>query len=578
MEQSGPYMLQGMVLFTSIAAIVFYYFHLHRGLWRYVSLRDLTEITKAVTLTILIFLPVLFIVNRLDGFPRSILFINWMVLLVLLGGPRFAYRMFRDRSLSLKVPLGDSAVKPIALLLVGINRNTELFLRQQHVGRSEYNVVGIVDHDPSRMGSDLYGVKVCGTIAGIGEVIASLQKKGKAPQKLLLTSDHTDKTVLKMLLEVADSYGLTLARLPKLTDFKEGAETKLQIRPVLVEDLLGRAQNALDLEGLRQMIAGKNILITGCGGTIGSELTRQIASFHPARITLVELSEYNLYMIDKELEENFSELPRKAVIADIRNRASLEVVFTENKPELVFHAAALKHVPLMEENPEEAATTNILGTRNIADCCLAHQVQAMVMISTDKAVNPTNIMGATKRVAESYIQALGNSSKNAMTKFITVRFGNVLGSSGSVIPLFQRQLERGGPLTVTHPDMERYFMTVREAVELVLQASYMGQLRPQKTAIFVLDMGEPVRIMDLAHQMIRMAGLRPEIDIKVIHTGLRPGEKLYEELFYEAEMPDKTEHESIMLATPYKVEIGVVIGLIETMIEAAGRRDKEASR
>lgn len=559
-----PYIIHGTLLFTVITALVFFNFKLYRGIWRFASLRDLIAITKAVTLAILIFIPAMFILTRLDGLPRSVLFINWMVLLALIGGPRFLYRIIKDRHLSLHDLSPAPASKSIPILLAGMNHHAELFLRQNAQGSSsQYEVVGIVDNDRTRTGSQIYGIRIYGDFHSLPKVIDKLKLLNKAPQKIILTSDYMDKNVIRELLSMADAHGLTLARLPKLTDFKDGAETKLEIKPVVLEDLLGRPQNTLDRAAMAALIAGNNILITGCGGTIGSELTRQIASYTPSHITLVELSEYNLYMIDKELEENFPSIPRSALIADIRSKELMDRIFRENKPTLVFHAAALKHVPIVEDNPEEAVLTNIIGTKNIADCCIAHHVHAMVLISTDKAVNPTNIMGATKRAAESYVQGLGNSLENTSTHFITVRFGNVLGSSGSVIPLFQRQLEQGGPLTVTHPNMERYFMTVREAVELVLQASVMGQRMTIKTVIFVLDMGEPVRINDLALQMIRMAGLRPDIDIKITYTGLRPGEKLYEELFYEAESPARTEHASIMLATPRSSDFALLCEAIE---------------
>jgi FlaA1/EpsC-like NDP-sugar epimerase len=571
-----PTMLEGSMVMALIAGCVFYYLKLYRGIWRYASLRDLVTIIKAVTLIILIFIPSMFLLTRLEGMPRSVLLINWLVLLVLLGGPRFLYRIIKDRHMTFDLSTASAQARTIPIMLVGMNSNAELFLRQNAQERtSPYEVVAIVDNNKTRIGSHIYGVKIYGDIASIPLVVARLKRENKAPQKLILTADHMDKTLVRELLEVTDSLGLTLARLPKLTDFRDGITSTMDIKPVVLEDLLGRAQNALDRAAMQAMIAGKNILVTGCGGTIGSELVRQIASYNPSHITLIELCEYNLYMIDKELEENFPALPRTALIADIRSKESMETIFRDSQPSLVFHAAALKHVPLVEDNVEQAVLTNIIGTKNIADCCVAYSVAAMVMISTDKAVNPTNVMGATKRAAESYVQGLGSSKENKTTHFITVRFGNVLGSSGSVIPLFQRQLEKGGPLTVTHPDMERYFMTVREAVELVLQASVMGQDALVKSIIYVLDMGEPVRINDLALQMIRMAGLRPEIDIKIIYTGLRPGEKLYEELFYAAEAPSNTAHESIMLAMPSIMDFRMIRQWVEQIRSFSIAHDKE---
>src|SRR6185437_793953 len=340
-------------------------------------------------------------------------------------------------------------------------------------------------------------------------------------------------------LDIADELSIPLARLPRITEFKATvAEETPAIEPIAIEDLLGRPQTVLDRPGMRALIAGRRVLVTGAGGTIGSELARQIAGYEPARITLLDSSEYALYTIDRELQERHGALPRLALIGDVRDRRRIDEVMAAERPELVFHAAALKHVPMVEANPSEGVLTNVIGTRNVAEACRLHGVRAMVMISTDKAVNPANVMGASKRLAESICQALDvqESRKPGGTRFVTVRFGNVLGSTGSVVPLFQRQLAAGGPLTVTHPEIQRFFMTVREAVELVLQASALAMKGGEERGkIFVLDMGEPVKIVDLARQMIRLAGKRPDRDVKIEFVGLRPGEKLHEELFHEQE-------------------------------------------
>jgi len=358
---------------------------------------------------------------------------------------------------------------------------------------------------------------------------------------------------VRSLLDKVDRFGMTLARVPKPTDFKSGVKDALEFKPIAVEDLLGRPQTPLDRSAMRSFISGRRVLVTGAGGTIGSELVRQVSDFGPSRVLLFDNSEFNLYSIDLELAERHPSLWRKAVIGDVRNQASIERVFSSFKPEVVFHAAALKHVPLVEENTTEGVMTNVMGTANVANACCQNGAAAMVMISTDKAVNPTSIMGATKRIAESYCQAmdLRECVKKDGTRFITVRFGNVLGSTGSVVPLFQRQLAAGGPLTVTHPEVQRYFMTVREAVELVVQASAMGsRSRDQQGKIFVLDMGEPVRIMDLARQMIRLSGRQLDHDIKIEIIGMRPGEKLFEEMFHGGEPLMPTECKGILLAAP----------------------------
>ncbi len=332
-------------------------------------------------------------------------------------------------------------------------------------------------------------------------------------------------------MKTTDTLGFTLAKLPQMSDFKENID-KVEVKPVAIEDLLGRAQKAPELGRRKELIEGMVVMVTGAGGTIGGEMVRQIAAYNPTKLILLDISEYNLYKIGKELADINPDVPVRCSICDVRDNLALESIFIKEKPQLVFHAAALKHVPIVEENLAEAVLTNIIGSKNVADCSVKYGANKVVMISTDKAVNPTSLMGVTKRIAEFYVQSLGSSGKCGITSFATVRFGNVLGSSGSVIPLFQNQLESGGPITVTHPDMVRYFMTVPEAVELVLQASTLDSgNKNEKSSIFVLDMGQPIRINDLALQMIKLAGLRPEIDVKIEYTGIRRGEKLYEELF-----------------------------------------------
>jgi O-antigen biosynthesis protein WbqV len=334
---------------------------------------------------------------------------------------------------------------------------------------------------------------------------------------------------------------------------------------------------------MEKLIAGKRVLITGAGGTIGSELTRQVADLAPAQLILADNSEYNLYAIDLEIAHRNPDLARAMRLADVRDQPQIAAVFEAYRPELVFHAAALKHVPIVESHPSEGVLTNVGGSRVVADLCLAHAVDAMVLISTDKAVNPTSVMGATKRVAESYCQALDRQQADGgadhRCRFITVRFGNVLGSTGSVVPLFEKQLARGGPLTVTDPDITRYFMTTREAVELVLQASAMGVIdREAAGGIFVLDMGEPVRIVDLAEQMIRLAGKRPHDDIKIEFTGLRPGEKLYEELFHDTEATQPTSNAALRLAAPRTADRKALAQSIDQLTAAARSTDNAACR
>jgi O-antigen biosynthesis protein WbqV len=357
----------------------------------------------------------------------------------------------------------------------------------------------------------------------------------------------------------------------------------VQVRPIAIEDVLGRAQHVLDRASMQTLIKGKRVLVTGAGGTIGGELTRQLARFQPSHLSLLDASEYALYAIDLEIGETYPNLDRSSIIADVRDAERITQIMKTETPELVFHAAALKHVPIVEAHPSEGIRTNILGTKTVADCCRAAKVAAMILISTDKAVNPTSVMGASKRIAETYCQALDieensrTDGTGAGTRFITVRFGNVLGSTGSVVPLFQRQLASGGPLTVTHPDMKRYFMTVREAVELVLEASVLGTRNAREPGkIYVLDMGEPIKIIDLARQMILLAGKKPEVDIRIEITGLRPGEKLYEEILHDSEPPEKTEYAGILLAAPRTAELTPLTETIEALVAAARQGDDTA--
>jgi FlaA1/EpsC-like NDP-sugar epimerase len=545
-------------VFTVIAGSMFLVTNLYKGVWRYASTADLLSIARAVTLTIVLFLIVLFLWTRLEPMPRSVPIINWFVLVALLGAPRFLYRIAKDRRLELKLDI--EGVRRIPVILVGSGHEAELFIRAlRSASQRLYQVVGIVAEKRKRVGQNIHGVPVLGTTEDIPEVVAALKARGQHPERLVLADEHMDGAVVRRLLDTAFTLGMTLARIPRLTDFKNSivaATDPSEMRPIAIEDLLGRPQTPLDRDGMRAMITGRKVAVTGAGGSIGSELVRQISQFAPAQLLLIEQSEFNLYTIEAELHERFAGasggVSCPAVLADVRNRRSVGRLFACYRPEVVFHAAALKHVPLVEANPFEGMMTNVIGTVNVADACLNAGTETMVLISTDKAINPTSMMGASKRIAERYCQALDMRRRSTGgTRFVTVRFGNVLGSSGSVVPLFQRQLAIGGPLTVTHPDMKRYFMTVREAVELVLQASVLGRRDDvAEGKIFVLDMGEPVRILDLARQMIRLAGLRPDVDIKIEITGTRPGEKLFEELFDRSEDIIPTGYDGIVLAAP----------------------------
>ncbi len=542
------YALPGMMLFTLICATVFSAMRLYRGLWRYASLPDMVAIVKAVTVAVALFSMAMFVLTRLDGLPRSVPFINWLLLIALLAGPRLAYRALKEGRL--QIDIGTAELRRIPLLLVGATGNAELFIRDcLRDTRSLYRIVGLLDENPVRKNRALHGIRIYGNTANMRTVIRRLERRGLKPQRIILTDPNWTSDQVKALLLQTEALGLPLGRLPQLEEFKQGVPGKSELRPIVLEDLLGRAQYAHDRAALDALVRGKRVAITGAGGSIGAELVRQVAALAPASVLLIDLSEHFLYLIDRELSETMPTLSCRAVIADVRDDTHLCALFAEYKPQIVFHAAAIKHVPLSESNPLAAISTNVLGSRNVARAAQNVGAEAMVMISTDKAVRPTNIMGATKRLAETWCQALGQSAKEG-TRFFTVRFGNVLGSHGSVVPLFEHQIRAGGPITVTHPDMVRYFMTIREAVELVMHAAALGVQEARREAIFVLDMGKPVRIVELATQMIRLAGLIPGKDIEIKFSGLRPGEKLFEELFYDEEHIKRTALGGVLVAAP----------------------------
>ena len=570
----GDYFIEASLLFAAIAVPIFLYSNMYQGIWRYASIEDLVAITKAVTLAILIFIPVLFLLTRLEQVPRSLPIIQWFVLMALLGGPRFLYRIFKDRRLDNILSRTDH--RRIPVMLVGAGDAAELFIRQHNRDKdAPYQVTAIVDDKGGRIGRSIHGVPIVGST---DQMETLLKAAGRTkPQRVILTQPNIDGAEVRNLLDIAERCGCTLSRLPRITQLESGLPDKIETQPIAVEDLLGRPQTTLDRDMMQSLVGSKNILVTGSGGSIGSELVRQIIALKPASITLYDNSEFQLYQIDQEMAETFPDIPRYTVLGDVRDETRIEQVFKARQPQLVFHAAALKHVPMVEQNPMEGVLTNVAGSRNVADACARHKISAMVLISTDKAVNPTNIMGATKRIAESYCQALDlNSNEDSSTRFVTVRFGNVLGSTGSVVPLFQRQLAAGGPLTVTHKDVTRYFMTTKEAVELVLQATALATSDKETTGrIHVLEMGQPLRIYKLAEQMIRLAGLRPTADIEIEITGLRPGEKLHEELLHDNEALLATSNPGLLLAEPRTGDIETLRKAIDQLTESARNRRRE---
>ncbi|WP_425450395.1 polysaccharide biosynthesis protein [Virgifigura deserti] len=577
----GPYLdatLASLPLILAIGAVTLPTLRLYRGIWRYASINDLIQLTKAVTAVIVVFLLVLFLVNRLDPIPRSVPVIQWFITLVLMGGTRFAYRLRKDRRLALS--LAATGEKRTPIVLVGTSDAMDLFLRSLAKTPScPYRAVGIIAVKPAHVGRTLQGVPVIASLDGLEEAIEKLQRSGDRPHRIVVAQDDAKihGPTMRRLVETCGRLGLPISRMSRPTEFREMARSgHIELQPIAIEDLLGRPQMALDLTAIRELVAGRRVLVTGAGGTIGSELSRQIAALAPDRLVLLDNSEFNLYAIDLEVQQTHPATPLSTVFCDVRDRQRISTVFAKHRPEFVFHAAALKHVPVVEANPCEGVLTNVVGTRNVADAAAATGTIAMVLISTDKAVRPTSVMGATKRIAEAYCQALDVRGERSGTRLMTVRFGNVLGSSGSVVPLFRQQLARGGPITITHPEMKRYFMTVREAVELVLQASAYGLTRPDdRGRVLILDMGEPVRIVDLARQMIRLAGLNPERDVTIRYTGLRPGEKLIEELFDPAEMPSPTEAAGVFCGSPAVFDGTTITRMIDDLEAAARAGDAE---
>ncbi|MDE1900943.1 MAG: polysaccharide biosynthesis protein [Alphaproteobacteria bacterium] len=543
------------VLFTVTCGFVFWAYGLYRSIWAFASLRDLTEILRAASLAVALFLVIAFVTMRLAGVPRTVPFIAWFVMLAGLCGSRMAFRLMRERRLS--ALWEKSGAGRVNVLLVGAGDEADIFMRALNANpQAPYHVVGIVGENAKRVGRSIHGVDVIGTVDELPALVARLRERMKTPSRLILTRAVTrfNNAQVMQMLEQAGELGLSLSRLPSLTELRSDVTATVHDQPLALEDLLGRPETKLNRSEIRTLVRGRRVLVTGAGGTIGSELARQIAALEPSHLTLVEFSEYNLYKIDMEMREAHPYQSLKSLIGDVRDGARVAQIFAAERPDLVFHAAAIKHVPIAEENARDTVLTNVIGTRIVADCCAAARITAMVLISTDKAVHPSSVMGATKRLAEMYCQALDLASDH--TRFITVRFGNVLGSTGSVVPRFQEQLAKGGPITVTHPDITRYFMTVREAVELVLQASALGA-RPgdERGKVLVLDMGAPVKIADLARQIIRLAGLRPDEDIKITYTGLRPGEKLHEELFAEAEELIPSAADGVQLAKATTVDL-----------------------
>ena len=557
-------------------------FGISRQYWRFAGIADLFSVAGASVVGALFFAAALLLDGHhlpSIGFP----FIHALTLLVALGAPRVAYRWLQVRRPGPRT--ADDLTSSV--LLVGAGPEADLFLRALEADRRQpFRVEGLLSTGTRQTGRRIHGRPILGALADAGAVLDRLTAAGRLPGTLVITTPELTGNELARLIDLADRHGITVRRAPLPTALGPAGQIatprRLELRPVAIEDLLDRPQWPLDRDGLARLVHGRRVIVTGAGGTIGSELARQVAALGPETLILLDNGEYALWQIDLELAESHPAVRRHALLADVRDETRIRNLFERFRPELVFHAAALKHVPMVEDNPLEGLLTNAAGTRHVADAARAVGARAMVLISTDKAVNPTSVMGASKRVAEMYCQGLDREARlrtpdiargAGRMRCITVRFGNVLGSTGSVVPLFQRQLARGGPLTVTHPDMQRYFMTVREAVGLVLQASMLGVgdselAEASEGGVFVLDMGKPLKIVDLARRIVRLAGLHPDVDVEIRFTGLRPGEKLNEELSHNQEPLVPTGHAGLLMASPRAADPAIVGRAIDEIAAA----------
>lgn len=526
---------------------------LHQQLWRFVSLREVVETTITLALGSIAFWTLAKFAFHIHV-PWGVLTLDWGINLVGYLGLRAAKRLYSERE-SLSRQEGNIQ-KPV--LLVGAGQAGNIFAKEIQLRHPELHAVGFVDDDPAKTHSRVQGVEVLGRTDDIPALVESHRI-----HEVILCIPTATQADIRRILDLCHAARVKVKTLPSLKDIISGTVEISKIREIDIEDLLGRAPVDLGADSAVDYLQHRVVMVTGAGGSIGSELCRQIASLGPKQLLLVGRGEFSIYTIEMELRERFPELNMTALIADVRDPQRMRYLFAQFQPEVIFHAAAHKHVPLMERNPSEAVLNNIIGTRAVAMLASEFEAESFVLISTDKAVNPTNVMGASKRVAEMVVQELATRSR---TRFMSVRFGNVLGSRGSVIPLFKRQIERGGPITITHPDIIRYFMTIPEAAQLVLQAGSLGR----GGEVFVLDMGDPVKIVDLARDLIKLSGLQPDVDIKIEFTGLRPGEKLYEELLTDEEGITATTHKKIFIGRPEAIDqTGLEEGLMSLQLAAA---------
>jgi len=558
-----------LLLFVLLIKLpVFGVFKQYRGWWRYVSISDLLGILRASLVSTLIIVAVWFIailqiaaIRRalppgMAAVSQGVFMADLFGTILLPAGLRMITRLYYEEFRT------TESRRLTRFLIVGAGNAGEALLREIHrMPVTQYDVIGFIDDNPAKQGMNIHGIPVLGTVTQLPRIC-----KDRNIEEIAIAMPSATRPQLRRVVQVCEGAQVRFRTVPSIMDIASGRLRVSEIRDVDINDLLGREVVQLDLDRIETFARDKTILITGAGGSIGSEMCRQVCHFRPSLLLLVEQAENPLFYVERDLQRQFSGVRTRPLIGDITDQARVQALFEQYRPEVVIHAAAHKHVPLMELNPSEAVKNNVLGTQTVADAADQCRATHFVMISTDKAVNPTSIMGSSKRIAEMYIQDLGQTSA---TQFITVRFGNVLGSEGSVVPIFKRQIAEGGPVTVTDPEMKRYFMTIPEASQLVLQAASMGQ----GGEIFVLDMGEPVKIVDLAKELITLSGFRPGEDIEIAFTGLRPGEKLFEELRIEGEDMQRTRHPKISIWRNIPMDRARLRGGIAALLAAARQQD-----
>ena len=566
------YKILPAVIFIKITT--FFFFDLYRGMWRYTSISDLFNIIKASVISSFLIISFILFMTRFVGFSRSVFIIDWCLTVLFITGHRVAIRLYYEQLsgdgswltsmhkliglLTKKQPEGKK------ILIVGAGDCGEKICREivnnLHLHQ---NIVGFLDDDPEKLGKKIHGIPVLGSVDDMKSVLQNTE----ADEALIAIPSASSKKIRK-IIETCKSNGIVSKIIPGYSELIDGKVTVNSIREVAYRDLLGREIIKLDVEKIGAYLNGKRVLVTGAGGSIGSELCRQICRYKPESIILYERAESPLYEIEIDIKRKYPDINAVSLLADVIDSTHLEKAFITNKPQVVFHAAAYKHVPMLELQPWKAIENNIRGTLSLVDVSKRHNVEHFVFVSTDKAVRPTNVMGASKRVAEMLVQSQ-NGYGLSQTRFMIVRFGNVIGSVGSVVPMFKKQIERGGPVTVTHPDVTRYFMTIPEACQLILQAGAMGN----GGEIFLLDMGTPIKIVDMAKDLIRLSGFVPDEDIKIEYIGLRPGEKLFEELITEGEGIVPTSHEKIMTLKGLDCNLKALKGEIEALVEISAEQE-----